>query len=93
MKINTNKIFNKSIFILLPLMSACTLTQEMKTADGQAAISVECSGPLTSWQACYEKIGSICGAYGYEVISSTLDGNTIRGNESDKRVIIARCKK
>jgi|688.fasta_scaffold1475199_1 hypothetical protein len=57
----------------------------MKTADGQAAISVECSGPLTSWQACCEKIGSICGAYGYEVISSTLDGNIIRGNESDKR--------
>ena len=93
MKIGNTKIFNKSIFILLPFMSACTQTQEMKTTDGQAAISVECSGPLSSWQGCYEKIGSICGAYGYEVINSTLDGNTIRGKESDKRLIIARCKK
>jgi len=93
MKINTAKSFYKSVYILLPFISACTQIQEMKTNDGQAAISVECSGPLSSWQACYEKIGSICGAYGYEVISSTLDGNSIRGKESDKRVIIARCKK
>jgi hypothetical protein len=92
MKIGLNKIILKSIFLVTSLLGACAQTQQIKTFDGQNATSVDCSGVLGNWSMCYEKIGNICGAYGYEIVSSTLDGNVIRRKESDQRVIIARCK-
>ena len=78
-----------SSFVLL----GCTSTQQITAGDGQAAFSVDCSGPLGSWKACYDKIGDVCGAYGYTVIRSSLDGNVIRGKESSERNILARCSK
>lgn len=88
MKKNIMKYF----VFLMPLLGACAQTQTIIAGDGQSAISVDCSGSMNNWQNCYNKIGEMCGAYGYEVIRSTLDGNSIRGKESDHRVITARCK-
>ena len=92
MKIAMNKIIFKGIFFISPFLGACAQTQQITTVDGQSAISIDCSGVFGNWSMCYDKIGAICGAYGYEVIRSTLDGNVIRGKESDQRTIIARCK-
>jgi len=84
----------KKTFTLITIifLSACAQQNQIIAGDKQAAIKVECSGILGNWQQCYDKIGSICGPYGYEVISSTLDGKVIRGDESTERVIVARCK-
>ena len=80
------------IFTLTLFLGACAQTQKIVAGDGQSAITVDCSGLVSSWQMCYDKIGAVCGAYGYEVIHSTLDGNSIRGKESSERIITARCK-
>jgi hypothetical protein len=74
-------------------LSSCAQQSVVTAGDGQSAFSVDCSGALGGWQACYDKIGAICAAYGYEVIKSSLDGNVIRGKESSVRTILARCKK
>lgn len=93
MKISVKTLVSKNIiFLSIPFLGACAQTNHIVAGDGQSAISVDCSGPVSTWQMCYDKIGAVCGAYGYEVIRSTLDGNSIRGRESSERVIVARCK-
>jgi hypothetical protein len=93
MKISVKTLVSKKIiFLIIPFLGACAQTNQIVAGDGQSAISVDCSGPVSTWQMCYDKIGAVCGAYGYEVIRSTLDGNSIRGKESSERIIVARCK-
>lgn len=93
MKISIKKLISLNIIFTSALfLGACAQTQKIVAGDGQSAISVDCSGLVSSWQMCYDKIGAVCGAYGYEVIRSTLDGSTIRGKESTERIITARCK-
>lgn len=79
--------------LISAFLTGCVNTQQVTAGDGQSAFSVDCSGPLGNWKACYEKIGDVCGAYGYTVLRSSLDGNVIRGKESSERTILARCSK
>lgn len=93
MKNMKNLIKHLAACAVLVALTGCVNTQQVTAGDGQAAFSVDCSGPLGSWKACYEKIGDICGAYGYTVLRSTLDGKVIRGKESSELTILARCSK
>jgi hypothetical protein len=82
-----------TIATLLILLAGCASQNEIIAGDGESAFQVDCSGNVKSWDVCYEKIAKTCGAMGYEVIRSSLDGNEIRGKESKNRSILARCKK
>lgn len=79
------------IVFLAVIISACAQESVHEVAGVKSEYRVDCSGSFKNWQVCYEKIALKCGAYGYEVISSTLDGNSIRGKESAERVINFRC--
>jgi hypothetical protein len=74
-------------------MSGCSSQKKVIAGDGESAIKIDCSGRLQSWDMCYEKLAKSCASMGYEILRSSLDGNEIRGKESDQRTIIARCKK
>lgn len=86
--------FIRRVFFLsiLFFMASCAHEKEIIAQDGKKAFSIDCSDALTNWKSCYEKIGSLCSAKGYEIIESSLDGNLIRNEKSDFRNIVARCK-
>jgi hypothetical protein len=88
---NSSKGF--TVAALLISLSGCASQNEIIAGDGESAFQVDCSGNIKGWDVCYEKIAKTCGAMGYEVIRSSLDGNEIRGKESKNRYILARCKK
>ena len=81
------------VMIIGSSLIGCASQKTIVVGDGESALKVDCSGSLKSWDTCYEKIAKTCGAMGYEVIRSSLDGNEIRGSESSNRTIVARCKK
>lgn len=82
-----------ALAILITSLTGCASQKKITAGDGVSAFNIDCSGSIKSWDTCYEKIAKTCGAMGYEVIRSSLDGNEIRGSESNNRTIIARCKK
>jgi len=86
------KITLISLLVLLTLVS-CTSTGRVGVINDEQATEIECSGMFSSWQNCYEKISQICGAFGYEIVKSNLDGQIIRGSENAIRKITATCKK
>jgi hypothetical protein len=47
-----------SLCILVLILSACATSNEIYTADGERAHTIDCSGILT-WGDCYEKAGEI----------------------------------
>ena len=85
-------LFTASLVATL-VLAGCVYPEQITAEDGQTAVSVNCSGLVSNWQSCYEKIGEFCGGYGYTVLRSSLDGNIIRGKESSERKILARCNR
>lgn len=54
--------------------SGCVVTKQTYGPNGQAAVSMNCSGIALSWASCYEKAGALCGARGYDVLA--VNGET-----------------
>lgn len=79
--------------VFLFLVSGCASSSEIYLADGQKALSIRCSPPLTR-AACYEKAGTICGDKGYDELSEqgTVVAGSQRSAYSDKNMLI-RCKR
>jgi len=82
-----------SIVLLSLVLSSCVQETIHEVPGSKSVFVVDCSGADNNWQSCYTNIANSCGAYGYEVISSTLDGNSIRGNVKKDRSIRFKCMK
>jgi hypothetical protein len=91
------------LIILLPilLLNACAATvKEVYTSEGKPGYSIDCSGDMLSWAACYEGAGKKCGTKGYEILNINDDENlTISGNQygvyagsATYRSMIIQCK-
>ncbi len=82
-----------ALSIAMIVINGCAAQKNIVVGDGDSAIQIDCSGHLKSWDMCYDKLAKSCGAMGYEILRSSLDGNEIRGKESNQRTVIGRCKK
>ncbi|MBY4947033.1 hypothetical protein K6V92_10425 [Cupriavidus respiraculi] len=59
-------------FLLVAIAAAgCATSSKTYGPDGRVAHSIGCSGAALSWGLCLEKAGEICGASGYDVLSSS----------------------
>jgi hypothetical protein len=58
-------------------LSACASSRATYTADGRQGHSLNCSGLARTWGMCEEKAGEICGARGYDILSTTSDSGVI----------------
>ncbi len=81
-------------------LSACATASQVYTADGKRGYNIVCSGSALNWGMCYEKVGDICGAKGYEVLEKSGDqGTMVSGNQFGvyggsviNRSMIIKCK-
>lgn len=58
---------------LLIALSGCAATMASHNVKGIATLHINCSGITSSWEKCYEKAESACGAPGYSVLSKSTD--------------------
>lgn len=81
-------------------VGGCAYARTTYAPDGRAAHSIECSGGMMSWSACYTKAGEICGPRGYDVLSQNSDqnaafgggGGIYSGSMNTTRVLLIACK-
>ena len=82
--------------VLCPIVAGCATSTETFTADGSKGHSINCSGAARNWGMCYEKVGEICEAKGYEVIAGGSDqGVLVSGNLGGSvisRSMLVKCK-
>lgn len=51
-------------------LSACASSSQLYTQDGRVGYSINCNGSANTWGSCATKAGEICGARGYDILSS-----------------------
>jgi hypothetical protein len=88
---------------LTAILAGCAASTPIRTADGRLGHAIDCGSDYlnSSWTACYQKAGEICGAHGYNIIErigeqgySTYIGQYGGGGSSDfNRSLIIACKK
>lgn len=72
------------------ILAGCASASKTYGPDGREAYSLNCSGMARTWGACLEKAGDICGARGYNVVSSSGDiGSIMAGGASTTNASIA----
>lgn len=59
---------------IMTLIAGCASSSETYLPDGSAGYSLDCSGTLRDWGACYEKAGELCGTRGYDIIGAQGEG-------------------
>lgn len=86
--------------VLLGSLSGCAAAHKTVLPDGRKGISLNCSGPLMTWNACYEKAGDACPS-GYEIVAKDGDGgngmaygnrNGFGASSSNTRTLMVACK-
>ena len=65
----------KSILAMIAcaMLGACASATQTEAPDGRATHSLDCSGAARNWGACQQQAEVICGAKGYDVISTSGD--------------------
>jgi hypothetical protein len=79
---------------------ACASSSKTCGPDGRVAYSIDCSGLVGTWGACYEKAGDLCGAAGYDVMTRDSDqnlvfgggGRSFGGGTAQSRSLLIACK-
>lgn len=51
-------------------LSGCASITDTYLADGEQALSIDCSGEAGSWASCYEKAEASCAGTGYRIIGT-----------------------
>jgi hypothetical protein len=69
------------ISMTLATLNGCATAEMKYLNNGQQGLSIDCSGEVNSWAACYEKAEASCAGTGYNIIGT--DG-TPSLKESDK---------
>jgi hypothetical protein len=88
----------------IALLAGCASSSKTYGPNGEVAYNLNCSGTARNWGMCLEKAGNICGARGYNVItsngesgfiasgySSGMNSNFIGGTTTTRSMVIA-CK-
>ena len=82
------------------LLAGCASSSQTYTSSGSVGHSLNCSGTARNWGMCEQKAGELCGARGYEILSTTGDrgviatakgGNFFAGTTTSRSMLIA-CK-
>lgn len=55
------------------IVSGCATSSKTYGPDGREAFSIDCSGLGGTWGACLTKAGDLCGAKGYDLLTSAGD--------------------
>ena len=63
--------------VVAVLLGGCATSTQTYTSDGRVGYSIGCSGTALNWGICQEKAGELCGARGYEILSTTGDRGVI----------------
>ena len=92
----------KLTFLILAaaFLAGCASASQTYTSDGRVGYSLNCSGTARNWGMCEQKAGELCGARGYEVLSTTGDRGAVvtAGNGSAyasttiSRTMLITCK-
>lgn len=68
---------------IVTLLLGCASASKTYGPDGREVHSINCSGLARTWGMCLEKAGEICGAKGYDVMTSTGDtGAFVQGTSA-----------
>lgn len=92
----------KALFVvaIAALLTSCASFSKTYTADGRMGYSINCSGTARNWGMCEQKAGELCGARGYDILSTTGDrgviatagnGNFFAGTTISRTMLVA-CK-
>lgn len=82
------------------ILAGCATAKVTYGPDGRQVHSINCSGNLMTWNACYEKAGALCGARGYDIVERTGDQNSTfaagggwaSGGAFNSRTLLVSCK-
>jgi len=76
------KSMNKLLAISAILaLGGCATVSDTYLANGEQALSIDCSGEAGSWASCYEKAEASCAGTGYRIIGTQ---GTPAPGENDK---------
>ena len=69
-------------------------TSGVKSSDGEATFTYDCSGIGKGWGDCTEKADAQCGARNYTVVSrkGSAEGKDAGGNTEMTRTMVVSCK-
>ncbi|MFF7061246.1 hypothetical protein [Pseudomonas sp. NPDC008258] len=87
------------IFIVCTI-AGCAASSEMRTLRGKTGVHINCSGLSSSWDHCYQKAKTSCGARGFRVVARSGDTEEEAGDYLfginpagfTSRSMIVRCK-
>ncbi|KTC41423.1 MAG: hypothetical protein ACN6QY_07535 [Pseudomonas sp.] len=81
-------------------LGGCATASDTYLANGEQALSIDCSGEAGSWTSCYEKAEASCAGTGYRIVSTkgtpalSADDKTLGadvGNYKSRSVVVV-CK-
>lgn len=61
------------IFVAIGFLSGCATSSKTYGPDGREAYTIDCSGLGGTWGMCLTKAGDLCGAKGYDLLTSAGD--------------------
>jgi len=93
----------KLILLVLAInavVAGCASSSQTYTADGRVGHSLNCSGTARNWGMCEQKAGEICGARGYDILSTmgdkgliaTAGGGNFFASTTISRTMLIACK-
>jgi hypothetical protein len=90
----------KALMAVAVFLAGCANSSQTYTADGRMGHSINCSGTARNWGMCEQKAGELCGARGYEILSTAGDRGVIatagNGNffatSTISRTMLVSCK-
>lgn len=62
-----------SILLVTLMIAGCAATSQTEVKRGKRGLHINCSGLSSSWDKCYAKAATSCGATGYKVIAKSGD--------------------
>ncbi|CAA6818986.1 MAG: Unknown protein [uncultured Sulfurovum sp.] len=86
--------------IITLLLVGCANSKPVFTSSGTKGHSIDCSGELSTWGDCYEKVSELCGTKGYRILEKMEDKESsifagkegLFGSSTHTRNLIIQCK-
>lgn len=80
-----------AVILAAVLLYGCTTQRTVYLPDGRQGLSINCSGTMQSWEACYIKASDICGSSGYEIVAQNDDQGVSLGGPIMTRTMLISC--
>ena len=86
--------------LLLLLLAGCTSAKQVYTPDGRQGYTIDCSAYRLTWSACFERASDLCGARGYDILTSVGEPGAqiagspqfVGGSTTMNRSMVIACK-